>query len=164
VRRALSCCFAFYPSGEQQQLDPAASSSDASAIVRQLLTAWHHTGELAETGVTQLTQMMKDWEGKFHARVEQRAHAVTSARLRNCSLVACGAREVHPSQFKLCAACKTVVYCSKEHQAADSLALAQSRVQGGAGRCSSVCWRRLMPAAVARAEPRKVTRDSTYAR
>ena len=39
--------------------------------------------------------------------------------LRRCELAGCGAREVHAAQFKKCAACKGVVYCSREHQVAD---------------------------------------------
>ncbi len=40
-------------------------------------------------------------------------------RLRPCALAACDAVEAHASHFKLCSACKTVVYCSKAHQADD---------------------------------------------
>jgi hypothetical protein len=54
------------------------------------------------------------------AMVESLASA--GSALRVCASAECGAREVHPNQFKLCAACKTVVYCSKEHQAAHWLA------------------------------------------
>ncbi len=53
---------------------------------------------------------------ELHARVAQR----TAARgLRTCALETCGAREVEVGLFKKCAACSTVVYCSREHQAAD---------------------------------------------
>jgi hypothetical protein len=40
-------------------------------------------------------------------------------QLRRCALPSCGATEPHPSCFKHCGACKTVVYCSKVHQAED---------------------------------------------
>jgi hypothetical protein len=54
------------------------------------------------------------------AKVESVAAAKAVARgLRSCALAACAAREVHASQFKACGACKTVVYCSREHQLAD---------------------------------------------
>jgi hypothetical protein len=43
--------------------------------------------------------------------------AAASSRLRGCGLAACGAREAHPAHFKLCAACKAVAYCCREHQA-----------------------------------------------
>ena len=36
--------------------------------------------------------------------------------LRRCALPGCGAREAHPAHFKSCAACRTVVYCCREHQ------------------------------------------------
>jgi hypothetical protein len=38
---------------------------------------------------------------------------------RRCALAGCGAKEAHVSHFKTCAACKAVVYCSREHQVAD---------------------------------------------
>ena len=38
---------------------------------------------------------------------------------RRCALAGCGAKEAHVSHFKACAACKAVVYCSREHQVAD---------------------------------------------
>jgi hypothetical protein len=42
-----------------------------------------------------------------------------SPAMRACALDGCMAHETHVSQFKLCAACQTVVYCSKAHQAED---------------------------------------------
>jgi hypothetical protein len=39
--------------------------------------------------------------------------------LRTCALPGCGAKEAHPAHFKSCAACRGVVYCSKEHQMVD---------------------------------------------
>jgi hypothetical protein len=39
--------------------------------------------------------------------------------MRACALRSCGAHETHVEQFKLCAACRGVVYCSKAHQAED---------------------------------------------
>jgi hypothetical protein len=41
---------------------------------------------------------------------------IASAVLRGCALEACAAREVHPAQFKKCAACQAAVYCCKAHQ------------------------------------------------
>jgi hypothetical protein len=45
---------------------------------------------------------------------------LASAEMRTCALEACAAREVHPAQFKKCAACRwctaAVVYCCKAHQ------------------------------------------------
>jgi hypothetical protein len=42
-----------------------------------------------------------------------------AGRLRGCALASCAAREWHVAQFKQCAACMTVCYCSREHQLAD---------------------------------------------
>ena len=45
--------------------------------------------------------------------------ALTAPGLRSCVLERCGTREAHPQHFKQCAACRTVVYCCKEHQLED---------------------------------------------
>ena len=45
--------------------------------------------------------------------------AAESPDLRSCALQGCGAKEAHPQHFKRCSACKTVVYCCKEHQVED---------------------------------------------
>jgi hypothetical protein len=42
--------------------------------------------------------------------------AMSAPGLRSCALEGCGAREAHPQHFKSCAACRTVVYCRREHQ------------------------------------------------
>ena len=45
--------------------------------------------------------------------------ALTAPGLRSCVLERCGTREAHPQHFKQCAACRTVVYCCREHQLED---------------------------------------------
>ena len=45
--------------------------------------------------------------------------AAAESTLRCCSLSSCGARELHPSHYKQCGACKTVAYCCREHQLED---------------------------------------------
>ena len=50
---------------------------------------------------------------------KEAAEVAAAGRLRACALVECAACESHEAQFKRCAACKSVVYCSKEHQVAD---------------------------------------------
>ena len=42
--------------------------------------------------------------------------SLTAPDLRTCALPGCGAKEAHPAHFKSCAACRTVVYCCREHQ------------------------------------------------
>jgi hypothetical protein len=54
-----------------------------------------------------------------NARAAAAADAAAARGLRCCALEACAKRESHVSHFKLCSACKTVVYCSKAHQAED---------------------------------------------
>jgi hypothetical protein len=49
----------------------------------------------------------------------KREAACAPERLRCCALASCGAKEAHVKHFSHCAACKTVVYCAKEHQVAD---------------------------------------------
>ena len=46
------------------------------------------------------------------------AVAAEAARkgLKSCALASCGANEAHPSHFSKCGACKSVVYCCREHQ------------------------------------------------
>ena len=44
--------------------------------------------------------------------------SLSAPGLRSCALPGCGAREAHPTHFKSCAACRTIVYCCREHQVA----------------------------------------------
>jgi hypothetical protein len=52
------------------------------------------------------------------ARALSAAHAQSPA-LRGCALPGCAAREVHPTQFKRCAARAALAYCCKAHQVED---------------------------------------------
>ena len=52
-------------------------------------------------------------------RQERCAAVAGSAAMRACALPGCSAREQHVKHFKVCAACKAVVYCSREHQVRD---------------------------------------------
>jgi hypothetical protein len=69
---------------------------------------------------------------------------MASAVLRGCALEACAAREVHPAQFKKCAACQAAVYCCKAHQEqhwpahkAACKAARKAAAEGGVGPSSS---------------------------
>ena len=60
----------------------------------------------------------------YAAGVTSALHAASMARmaaatLKCCSLQSCATRELHPGHYKQCGACKTVVYCCREHQVAD---------------------------------------------
>jgi len=63
----------------------------------------------------------------FEQKVKVERAKVTAARsaasapelLRRCALASCSVKEAHVSHFSKCAACKTVVYCSKTCQLAD---------------------------------------------
>ena len=63
-------------------------------------------------------------DGIMSMASEQRAlsaavrNSLTAPDLRSCALEGFGAREAHPAHFKSCAACRTVVYCCREHQVA----------------------------------------------
>ena len=59
-------------------------------------------------------------EGKEQQKADfDAARAAHAGRaLRTCALPSCGAAELHPDQFKRCAACGGVHYCCKEHQTA----------------------------------------------
>ena len=83
---------------------------------QQLLEAWDR---LERTGVLSR-------RGLSRSRAEQSVHHVlesfrkqTAARAPetrlSCALPSCGAPEAHAAHFKRCAACKSVVYCCREH-------------------------------------------------
>jgi hypothetical protein len=103
----------------------AASGLDAR-LVQMLTAAWQRllqSGVLQSRGIIdhlQRTVESAPLDGfsleQFVASVD--AAAVSPSR-RTCALPGCGTREAHPAHFKSCSACRTVVYCSKEHQTAD---------------------------------------------
>ena len=109
-------------------------------VTKQLLGG--PCGPAFESGTEELTvqeahamrdafRRLADRVSRFHSqkvvnhrneKVQLKAAVVAtaqSAATRCCALASCGARELHVAHFKACAACKTVVYCSKEHQTQD---------------------------------------------
>jgi hypothetical protein len=72
------------------------------------------SGVIAERGmdirVQELVQIRANKEAKVQADNEARGVLLCAH---------CGAREVHVAQFKRCAACKCVVFCSKDCQLAN---------------------------------------------
>ena len=90
-------------------------------LVQQLTDAWQRlrrSGVLEARGLLNERELLKvrTSSEKDFATVRT---AITSPGLRSCALLDCGVKEAHPQHFKQCAACKTVVYCSREHQLAD---------------------------------------------
>jgi hypothetical protein len=86
----------------------------------RLIAAWQH---LQRSGMLEQRRLLTDGVDSVVQRHEEIMAAAASAAAaperRACALPSCGAREAHVSHFKLCSACKTVVYCSKAHQAED---------------------------------------------
>ena len=66
-----------------------------------------------------LENITKTAENEASKSSEAVRASLTAQGLRSCSLAGCGAKEAHPQHFKRCAACRTVAYCSREHQVAD---------------------------------------------
>ena len=121
--------------------DGEAFQQDATAY-EMLQAAWRR---LVRSGVVEARNLrlgIPSEQLAFHIEKmvadAEKQHA--AATLRCCALGACGAREVHEAQFKSCAACKAIVYCCREHQAADwpahkaaCKAARKAAAQGGAG-------------------------------
>ena len=89
------------------------------ARLKQLLAdTWQRlqrSGVLEVRGIEKLNESMMPTQRAFGAIVHKSLYA---PGLRRCALPGCGAKEAHPTHFKSCAACRTVVYCCREHQVA----------------------------------------------
>ena len=84
----------------------------------RLLNNWRR---LQQSGLLEGREVDRALESHTRCRAgieSAEASAAAAPGLRSCALDSCGARERHPAHFKLCAACKTVAYCSREHQLA----------------------------------------------
>ena len=91
----------------------------ASAAGARVLDAWRR---LERSGVLDAHDVGDSIKQAQSLIVNQKLAAEAAAAapgLRSCALAGCGSRERHPAHFKSCGACKTVVYCSKEHQTED---------------------------------------------
>jgi hypothetical protein len=105
---------------EVRDLVDSGSVPADTALGARLIAAWRH---LQHSGMLEQRRLLTDGVGAV-ARCEEEvmaagASAAAAPERRTCALPSCGAREAHVSHFKLCAACKTVVYCCKAHQAED---------------------------------------------
>jgi hypothetical protein len=96
--------------------------AEAARPLRGIGLAWSRvqaSGVLQRRRLHEGNQIMtQSLEGV--ARSEEAAVERTARRgLRSCGLASCGAKEAHVDHFKRCSACKTIVYCCKEHQVQD---------------------------------------------
>jgi hypothetical protein len=85
----------------------------------RILAAWRR---LQSSGVLQRRNILQAVRVASADVTHAAATAAATAAARGlhfCALRACGAQEVHASQFKRCSACSDVVYCCKEHQVQD---------------------------------------------
>ena len=95
-----------------------AQADSMAAEARQLLpAAWarlHASGVPRTLGLERKAMNISGaWDED-----DEEEDVAAGAALRPCALEGCGACEVHPAQYKHCAACKQPVYCCKEHQVA----------------------------------------------
>ena len=100
-------------------LDLGARGLDARLV--QLLTdAWLRLQQSGVLETRRIFDAVRRNKQISTNRDEQHAAAIRTAMaapgLRSCALPGCGAKEAHPQHFKNCAACRTVVYCCREHQ------------------------------------------------
>ena len=87
-------------------------------LVQLLTAAWQrlqHSGVLPTRHLELSNRLEAPKDRAFKAAVQE---SLNAPGLRSCALDGCSAKEAHPAHFKRCAACSTVVYCSKEHQVA----------------------------------------------
>ena len=87
-------------------------------LVQLLADALHR---LQRSGVLQ-ARRIEECDMLLKSKRDAQAVAMYWSRnapgLRSCALPGCDAEEAHPTHFKSCAACRTVVYCCREHQVA----------------------------------------------
>ena len=88
-------------------------------LVQLLAGAWQR---IQRSGVLQARHINDEHTQEAARGALEFGTAVLNSRaapgLRSCALPGCGAKEAHPAHFKSCAACRTVVYCCREHQVA----------------------------------------------
>ena len=99
--------------------DPCCKWACDARLVRLAADAWQR---LQRSGVVRTRHIEEHMQGL--APKQQANHqaaiqsSLTAPGLRTCALPGCSAIEAHPTHFKSCAACRTVVYCCREHQVA----------------------------------------------
>ena len=86
---------------------------------QQLHNAWQRVQRSGVLRVRGIEEGIEEVH-QHHLIMRAVAHAALAAgRLRTCALASCAAGEAHLEHFKSCAACRTVCYCSREHQVQD---------------------------------------------
>ena len=91
----------------------------AGDVPQQLHKQWRR---LLRSGILRTREIEDGIKVSQQRRMSLRADAaaaLAAGRLRSCGLASCAGREAHEAQYGRCAACKTVVYCCREHQLAD---------------------------------------------
>jgi hypothetical protein len=112
-----------YLGGEACLVDKCRRLLSSTTIIDALPSEWAQQlrdalQHIERSGVIHQRGMKKSLADALRDRAAAASAAASAAArgLRHCALPSCGAREAHVSHFKLCAACQTVVYCSKAHQ------------------------------------------------
>jgi len=90
------------------------------SLVHLMTGAWQklqQSGVLETRGILdEVRRYKQSTASDHHNRVAAIRAAMAAPGLRTCALAGCEAKEAHPQHFKSCAACRTVVYCCREHQ------------------------------------------------
>ena len=90
-----------------------------SRLVQQLTDAMQQLEHGGLLNMRELMANVDDMVPAIQRSIEAVQDSSSAPGLRTCALPGCGAKEAHPAHFKRCAACRAVVYCSKEHQVQD---------------------------------------------
>jgi hypothetical protein len=97
-------------------MEAVAFTPEDAQLIEPAWEALKSSGVLQKRNIDGGIESVKRGEDQLDVRAARR---VATHGLCACALAACGAREVHATQFKKCAACQGVVYCCKAHQEAD---------------------------------------------
>ena len=88
-------------------------------LVQPLADAWQRLQRNGARQMRKIEKRIRQIEPTRQAYAVVTQQSVTAPGRRSCALDSCGSMEGHPAHFKHCSACRAVVYCSPEHQAAD---------------------------------------------
>ena len=92
---------------------------ETASPFREIRLGWARvqaSGVLQRRRLHQSNQIMAESMKNQTRRGEAAVERTARRGLRSCGLASCGAKEAHVDHFKRCSACKTIVYCCKEHQ------------------------------------------------